>query len=346
MILDSAAVELDAAAGPVIAYVDPDEVAAFARALDDGDPRYQDGTLAPPTYSVTPALPVVHQLPGYPPAVAAAARAIVHGEHDMVLHRPLVPGTRIAVTAERLGVVPTKAGLAIEQVVRVVAIGGEDEPGGTDVGTDVGIGGRADGGPGAGPGELLVEHHWVALLVGDAAGPARGAVPPDHTFPEEARARPVGTVALPTTRDQTFRYAGASGDRNPMHVNDEVARQRGFPRKFNQGLLTLGLAARGLVGLVAGGDPARLRRLAVRFAAPAFPGDDVEVTAYELDGTPEGGAAYAFEAHAGGRAVLRHGRVEVRPAQDPGAGPAPGVQRRSRIVPVPSPPPQHIVTSP
>ena len=66
---------------------------------------------------------------------------------------------------------------------------------------------------------------------------------------------PVGSVSLPTTLDQTYRYAGASGDRSPMHVDDEVARSLGFPRKFNQGLCTLAVTSRGLIDLAAGGDP-------------------------------------------------------------------------------------------
>src|SRR4029077_13990184 len=96
-----------------------------------------------------------------------------------------------------------------------------------------------------------------------------------------ARERLVGTVSLPTTRDQTFRYAGASGDRAAMHVDDEVARSFGFPRKFNQGLCTLAVTSRGLIDLAAGGDPRRVRRIAVRFSAPVFPGNAIELSVYD-----------------------------------------------------------------
>jgi acyl dehydratase len=283
--IDSADIELGAVAGPVRSFVDPDEVVAFALAINDDNPRYLDGTAVPPTYAVAPALPVVlNGLPAYPPAVLAVTPVIVHAEHDVVLHRPVTPGTWLHITAERVGVLPTRAGMIIEQIVRAF-----DDGGG-----------------------LLVEQHWVTMLTGDASGSPRGALPPDHAFPEEARARPVGRVTLGTTRDQTFRYAGASGDRSPMHVNDEIARAQGFPRKFNQGLATLGIVTRGLIELAAGGDPALVARLAVRFSAPAFPGDDIELAVYEIAGIADRGTAFAFEAHSGGATVLRHGRLETR----------------------------------
>jgi acyl dehydratase len=161
-------------------------------------------------------------------------------------------------------------------------------------------------------GELLVDQYWSSLVRGPVTGSDHGDDLPDHRFPDDARSGTVGSLVIPTTRDQTFRYAGASGDRTPMHVDDEAAKEFGFPRKFNQGLCTLGLVSRGLAELTAGGDPRRIFRIAVRFAAPCFPGDDIEVTAYEIGDVPGGFRSYAFEAQSGGKTVLRHGRVEVR----------------------------------
>jgi hypothetical protein len=56
-------------------------------------------------------------------------------------------------------------------------------------------------------------------------------------------------------------------------------------------------------------------RIAVRFAAPSFPGDDLEVSAYEIGTTEHGSQSYAFEAFSGTVAVLRHGRIEVKPQE-------------------------------
>ncbi len=78
-----------------------------------------------------------------------------------------------------------------------------------------------------------------------------------------------------------------------------------------QGLCTLAMAARAVLDHVSDGDPAPLRRLATRFAANAFPGDDVTVAIHAVDG-PGDRATCAFRATTpDGRLVLDHGRVEV-----------------------------------
>ena len=120
----------------------------------------------------------------------------------------------------------------------------------------------------------------------------------------------MGSVSLPTTLDQTYRYAGASGDRSPMHVDDEMARSLGFPRKFNQGLCTLAVTSRGLIDLAAGGDPRRIRRIAVRFSSPSYPGDAIDLSVFKVAGG-EGNRVFAFETSSGGAMTLRHGLVEV-----------------------------------
>ena len=68
------------------------------------------------------------------------------------------------------------------------------------------------------------------------------------------------------------------------------------------------------MALAAGGDPRRIRRLAVRFAGYAFPGEELAVSVYDDGTTSEGLHSYAFEVASEGRTVLRHGRVEVASA--------------------------------
>src|SRR5438874_11840469 len=56
--IDTADIDLGSRSGPVVSFVDPDEVVAFALAINDDNPRYLDGSAVPPTYVVTPSLPV------------------------------------------------------------------------------------------------------------------------------------------------------------------------------------------------------------------------------------------------------------------------------------------------
>ena len=71
------------------------------------------------------------------------------------------------------------------------------------------------------------------------------------------------------------RYAGASGDFNPIHIDPEFAKQVGLPGNILHGLYTMAQVARGNVA-AAGGDPRSLRRLAVQFRGMGRP--EVEIT--------------------------------------------------------------------
>jgi acyl dehydratase len=74
----------------------------------------------------------------------------------------------------------------------------------------------------------------------------------------------------PLTRTMFVRYAGASGDFNPMHHDDTIATQVGNPSVFGHGMLTMGLAARVVKDWF---GPEAIRRLQVRFAKQVWPGD-------------------------------------------------------------------------
>ncbi|MGY1771918.1 MaoC/PaaZ C-terminal domain-containing protein [Blastococcus sp. SYSU D00813] len=273
---------------PVESSSDPGEIAAFALAVNDGDPRYQDGRAVPPTYAVVPGLqPFLASVLRPDHEALAGGRGAGHGETDLYIHRPLRPGTVLRTTAEVSSAVTNRGGLNLFN--RVASV---DEDG-----------------------ELVYEHFWSVMYLGEVTGGDRGRPMADHTFPEGARSRRVGSMVLGTTADQTFRYAGASGDRAVIHVDDRAARpMTGDRGKFLQGLCTLGIASRALVALAAGGEPHRIRRIAVRFARYAFPGDEITVSVYDAGPADGGRRAFAFEAESGGQTVLRHGRVEVDPA--------------------------------
>jgi acyl dehydratase len=74
----------------------------------------------------------------------------------------------------------------------------------------------------------------------------------------------------PLTRQMFVRYAGASGDLNPMHYDDELARSAGYPSVFAQGMLSAAL----LAGFATDWLGARsVRRFGVRFREQVWPGD-------------------------------------------------------------------------
>jgi acyl dehydratase len=88
---------------------------------------------------------------------------------------------------------------------------------------------------------------------------------------EEGQAIPPFVVEN-LTRTDLVRYAGASGDFNPIHHDEEFARMAGNPTVFGHGMLTAGLLAKCLTDLV---GVQGLRRYKVRFATRVWPGDTI-----------------------------------------------------------------------
>lgn len=91
----------------------------------------------------------------------------------------------------------------------------------------------------------------------------------------------VAEAIFPLTRDSLVRYAGVSGDFNPIHYRDDVAASVGLPGVLAHGMLTMGIAVQPVVEWA--GDPARVVDYQVRFTRPvvvdADSGAEVAVTA-------------------------------------------------------------------
>ncbi|MGH3920523.1 MAG: MaoC/PaaZ C-terminal domain-containing protein [Pseudonocardiaceae bacterium] len=109
------------------------------------------------------------------------------------------------------------------------------------------------------------------------------------------------------TRAGLVRYAGASGDFNPIHWNERVAREVGLPDVIAHGMLTMALAGR-LVTAWAG-DPGAVVACGVRFTRPIVVPDDAEGALVEISGTvtqrrDDGTVLIAITARAAGQTVL------------------------------------------
>lgn len=74
------------------------------------------------------------------------------------------------------------------------------------------------------------------------------------------------------------RYAGASGDFNPIHIDDEFAKAVGLPRNILHGLYSMGLVAKANAVALADGDPRALKRLKVQFRGMGFPEQEIVVS--------------------------------------------------------------------
>lgn len=102
------------------------------------------------------------------------------------------------------------------------------------------------------------------------------------------------------------RYAGASGDFNPIHIDTEFAQQVGLPRNILHGLYSMALVARASAAL-ADGDPRALKRLKVQFRGMGVPEEEIVVT-----GTVRGDGLLELEAAQGENRIIRNAEAEVR----------------------------------
>jgi NAD(P)-dependent dehydrogenase (short-subunit alcohol dehydrogenase family)/acyl dehydratase/putative sterol carrier protein len=191
---------------------------------------------------------------------------MVHGEQVMVFHRPIRAWDLVSPRARVLSIEDKSSGQILTIGQRLYS-----------------------------EGELLVEMESRLFFRGEKkeekAAPA--AAPPPARGPATSTASVVPPADLPK------RYAEVSGDRNPIHLDEALAKSVGFKGVILHGLSTLALAARAL--------PKDLERLEVRFAKPVYPGETLTTSIWRK------GNLIEFEsANPAGEAVLANGRAVVR----------------------------------
>jgi acyl dehydratase len=99
------------------------------------------------------------------------------------------------------------------------------------------------------------------------------------------------------------RYAGASGDFNPIHIDPEFAKAVGLPRNILHGLYSMAQVAR--AHTEAAGDPRALRRLEVQFRGMGFPEQEITVTATVTE-AGDGHVVTETVAEQGGNQIIRN----------------------------------------
>jgi len=262
-----------------------ERIAEYAAATNDPIPAHRSGDIAPPVFAIVPVfesmmMPTVDVLP-----VELVPR-VVHGEQDFVFHRPIKPGDKLVSRGKMIGYEGLENGTraAVFLECRTEA------------------------------GELVNEQYVTCFVRGFDAGKRIGNLTPSHRFDEQLRQQaPVAKITQHIDDDQTFRYAPASGDPMPIHLDEEVARDAGLPGIIAHGLCTMAFTSWAVLTEVAGSDVARLRRFAVRFSKMVLPGDDLSTVLWSK-GSRDGVTSYAFETSrgaGGAEKVITDGLAEI-----------------------------------
>jgi len=159
----------------------------------------------------------------------------------------------------------------------------------------------------------IVEMYSTILVRGLAAGSAAGPTAPDHRLSRERRGAAPASLRVDIDGDQTGRYAEASGDHNPIHLDEEFARAVGMQGVILHGLCSLAMCADAIVESFAAGDASRLRRVATRFLRPVYPGSSLSVATFG-PGSEDGKASLGFSVRLQDRVVMTDGLVEIAAA--------------------------------
>ncbi len=118
----------------------------------------------------------------------------------------------------------------------------------------------------------------------------------------------IAPLSVTPDRYLTVRYAGASGDFNPIHIDEDFARQVGLPGRILHGLYTMAQVARAATD--AAGGPASLRRLSVQFRGMGVPESELTVTG-DVREVRDGVAIVDVSCAQDGKAIIRGAEAEL-----------------------------------
>ena len=272
---------------PVITEVTLDAIQKYARAYNDDNPAYFNanrpgGIVAPPMFAVTVAWNAL-MAAVMDPDVQADLLRLVHGEQDMEFLNPIRPGDTVSASAKITSIETKASGETV-----TVALDASNQSR-----------------------QTVTKMIFSAFIRGSRNRDAAAAREPAAVEP--ARGEPDFTVAQTIDNDQTYRYAEASGDRNPIHVDENVAKMAGLPGIIVHGLCTMAFTSKVAIDKLCNGDPTRLKRLRVRFSRPVLPGQTITTKVWH-DADKSGRKVFAFETfNPNNQAVIKAGLAEIAP---------------------------------
>ncbi|NOZ85659.1 MAG: hypothetical protein GXP49_05245 [Deltaproteobacteria bacterium] len=248
--------------------VTKERIMDYTRAYGDDNPafleNYDDkGIVAPPMFAVVFQLEPV-MTPLFDQDVGVNMMKLVHGEQAMKFHKLVRPGDKVLSKCVILGMEEKSSGELLELEV---------------TSTDQ-------------QGEILVVSNGVMFIRGkkkkDKSEVAEEkAGKKDLKAWEEKEAGFTGGLLLERTivtdKDQPDRYSQASGDMNPIHLDDDFARSVGLPGRIMHGLCTMAICQKVLIDGMCDRDPARLKSFKVRFSGMVVPGEGITTRVWKVE---------------------------------------------------------------
>ncbi|MBI2486795.1 MAG: MaoC family dehydratase N-terminal domain-containing protein [Deltaproteobacteria bacterium] len=228
--------------------------------------------MAPPSFSVVYELPMLEEiwtdegLHGGKEQAARNVLMLVHGEQEMHFYKPIRPGNKITARAKVKTIEDKGSGELI-----IFNVTSTDQSG-----------------------EKVVESDWGIFVRGIGSGQK----PKNDVKKEHVQLGGESPLAfrkiIRVDKDITYRYAEASNDRNPIHIDENVAKAAGLKGIIVHGLCTMSMSMRTVIICYLDSDPSKLKSLGCRFTSPVYPGDTLVADGWEI-GEKDGKTVLGFE---------------------------------------------------
>lgn len=274
---------------PTTHKVTEEAVRQYAQAYGSSNVFYYNGTMAPSIYAVVYELPMLERIwcdEGLHGGIEQMKRNVlmlVHGEQQMRFYEPIRPGDNITARAKIKEIEDKGSG---ELIVLNVTSTNES-------------------------GEKVVESDWGIFIRGTGSGQKpqqKKEVKKEQPSQAAGESQPIFRKIIRVDKNITYRYAEASGDRNPIHIDEKVAKAAGLNGIIVHGLCTMAMTMGAVVDCYLDGDPTKIKEFGVRFASPVYPGDVLIAEGWEI-GKQNGATTLGVEVkrHEDGIKVIRNG---------------------------------------
>lgn len=218
--------------------------------------------MAPPSYAVTYELPMLEKIWSDPQLHGGEEEAeknvlmLVHGDQRMKFYRAIRPGDKLTYRIKITDIQDKGSG----EILNINVLTTNKE------------------------GARVVESDWGLFIRGIGSGKKPEKVSGNGKS-KEVNEKPhiAFRKIIRVPDDITYRYSKASNDMNPIHIDNEIAKEAGLRGIIVHGLCTMSMTMRAIIESYLDSDPSGLKSLGVRFTAPVYPGDEIVVDGWELE---------------------------------------------------------------
>ena len=270
--------------GPYCHLVTNEEVLAYASAI--GVKEYTG--FVPHLLSAIFELPLIYEilkdpdLHGSQEQVKNNMLMLVHGDQSIKFFKPISAGDKMIFNATISEIEARGSG----EVIKISVLSGDTD------------------------GNKVVESDWGLFIRGIGIGKVtQKSTNREKVVKESGHVLFHKTFKIPT--DITKRYSEAANDMNPIHLDDDMAKSAGLPGIVVHGMCTMAMTVQSIVESFLNGDAFVMESIGVRFSAPVFPADELQVEGWDLNAGNEIG----FHVHrkSDGVKVIKGGYITLAP---------------------------------